>query len=395
MEYNEEYLEDVYTYLNLVISNVKDVKSYASGITIPIVFEKKEDVTNIIEFINNFTLDELSEGIERIVSNYGNVEQKAMENSTSYSKTEEQNVDVQYSQDDSIARYIQAVNNRKAKEDGEIVEHKKQKEFDELDKRHQEQKKYINEKYSNEVQILLEELNAEAQYSHDASMEGYIQAMNNGDVKKVGKILDNLIKQGKRTIIDKEIVIAQCIHNYLESNSYEYHSTDLIGLYPTFDESKDSKEYKRVSSATYVFWVLNELGYIKVIDKKEELTDSDLTSNQYSNYMHSANDLNALLEKKEGTYFEKVKDITAIKPGDILYYEDEDQGQIEIYAGNDNSGNWVVFSCGSNAWINYAFPTARDNDGKDKEKRKPTTVWRIMEEPKTPEENANQISQVF
>ena len=244
MEYNEEYLEDVYCYLKLVISNFKDVKTYASGITIPIVFEKKEEVTNIIEFIKNFTMDELSDGVESIVSNYGNVEQNAMNNSTAYAEIEEQNVDVQYHKDDSIARYVQAMNNRGVKEVGEIVE---QKEFDELDKRLQEQKKYINEKYSNEVQILLEELKAEAKYSFDGSMAGYIEAMNNGDVKRVGEILDNLIKQGKRTIIDKEIVIAQCIHNYLENNKYEYYSTDLTGIYPSFDESKNSKEFKRVS----------------------------------------------------------------------------------------------------------------------------------------------------
>ena len=219
MEYNEEYLEDVYCYLKLVISNFKDVKTYASGITIPIVFEKKEEVTNIIEFIKNFTMDELSDGVESIVSNYGNVEQNAMNNSTAYAEIEEQNVDVQYHKDDSIARYVQAMNNRGVKEVGEIVE---QKEFDELDKRLQEQKKYINEKYSNEVQILLEELKAEAKYSFDGSMAGYIEAMNNGDVKRVGEILDNLIKQGKRTIIDKEIVIEQCINNYLENNKYEY-----------------------------------------------------------------------------------------------------------------------------------------------------------------------------
>ena len=130
----------------------------------------------------------------------------------------------------------------------------------------------------------------------------------------------------------------------------------------------------------------------EIKEEKEELTDSDFTS---SDIMYSANALNALLGKKEGTYFEKIKDITTIKPGDILYYEDEDQGQIEIYAGNDNAGNWVVFSCGSSAWINYGFPTARDNDGKDRETKKPTTVWRIMEDPKTPEENTDQTSQVF
>lgn len=47
-------------------------------------------------------------------------------------------------------------------------------------------KKYIHEKYPNEVQMFLEELKAEAQYSHDASMKGYIEAINNEDVKNVG-----------------------------------------------------------------------------------------------------------------------------------------------------------------------------------------------------------------
>lgn len=76
--------------------------------------------------------------------------------------------------------------------------------------------------------------------------------------------------------------------------------------------------------------------------------------------------------------------ISTIKPGDILYYyEDEVYGHIEIYAGNDDSGNWVIFSCGSNAWINYSLPTARDGLGEDRNPRTPTTVWRIIEDPDT------------
>lgn len=386
MNYNEDYKEIVTNSMTNAISVLENTKATANGITnIPSDFERAGEISNIKEGINNIKLGDIYLEITSLTNGYANAEMQALERSSALAKGSE------------LARYEEEKGKAKLKtsenkyiKGGELAEYERQKGFDALDRKLEEKKKYIHENYSNETQILLEELKAEAQYSHDGSMTGYIQAMNDGNVKKVEEVMDNLINKGKRTTRDKEIAIAQCIHNFLGDNDYEYHASDLIGLYPTFDESKNSKEYKRVCCATYVSWVLKELGYIKGTGGncgKDEPTDSDFTGNQYSN-MHSANDLNDALEKKEGVYFEKVKDISTIKPGDILYfYEDTEHGHIEIYAGNDDSGNWVVFNCGSNAWINYSFPTARDNLGKDRKTRKPTTVWRIIENQKTPEED--------
>ena len=391
MEYNENYKDAVIAIINTAISLLEKAKTTANGITsIPDDFERKEDISNLKEDINNIKLGYIYIEITSLTNGYANADTEASQKSSEYEnpdigewentfnatrgsdmsesikkflnevnknrgselaryeeekgkaklKTsedkakkgdslleyigrkgiidildrynekyrkhaneessgethiymEESEMEDQHSYDNSIAGNIQSTNNGDVKKVEEVKDDERQKEIDALIRELEEQKKYINKKYSNEVQILLEELKAEAKYSFDGSMAGYIEAMNNGDVKRVGEILDNLIKQGKRTIIDKEIVIAQCIHNYLENNNYEYHSTDLIGLYSTFDESKNSTEYKRVSSATYVYWVLNELGYIKVTGEKEELTDNDFTS---SNIMYSENDINDILQ---------------------------------------------------------------------------------------------------
>ena len=361
MRYNGDYAESVRGSILSAITNLETCITDSTNITsIPSDFERIQDINNVITGISNIKLADINSEIESAIEEFEVTEKEAKEKAAELAKGSE------------LARYEEAKGKAR------------------LDKLLEEKMKYIHENYSNEAQILLEELKAEAQYSHDGSMVGYIEAMNNADVKKVKEVMDNLINKGERTIIDEEIVIAQCIHSYLEENNYEYHACDLNGLYPYFDDSKNSpEEIKNVCCATYVSWVLKELGYIngaggccEIPDPNED-TNSDFTSNQYSN-MHSANDLNDVFINKEGTYFERVENLDTIKPGDILYYyKDKEHGHIEIYAGNDDSGNWVIFSCGSNAWINYSLPTARDGLGEDRNPRTPTTVWRIIEDPDT------------
>ena len=129
-------------------------------------------------------------------------------------------------------------------------------------------------------------------------------------------VLDNII-YGEQIIENKVSIKAKEIHDYMRENNYGYCTYDNrcnhdgeCGLNVTFEESKTG--YHNTCCATYVSWVLQELGYIT----RQEHID---------NYLNGANNLTRFLTNKGWKQIDK-KDI---QPGDIVCYN----GHIAIYGG--------------------------------------------------------------
>ena len=129
-------------------------------------------------------------------------------------------------------------------------------------------------------------------------------------------VLDNVIYN--EPVVENKISIkAKEIHDYMRENNYGYCTYDHrcnhdgeCGLNATFELSKTG--HHNTCCATYVSWVLQELGYIT----KQEHID---------NYLNGANNLIRYLTQKGWKEVDK-KDI---QPGDILCYN----GHIAIYGG--------------------------------------------------------------
>ncbi len=129
-------------------------------------------------------------------------------------------------------------------------------------------------------------------------------------------IFDNILYD--EPLVENKISIkAKEIHDYMRENNYGYCTYDSrcnhdgkCGLNATFEASKTA--YHNTCCATYVSWVLQELGYLT----KQEHIDNNL---------NGANNLINYLAKKGWKEIEE-KDI---QPGDILCYN----GHIAIYGG--------------------------------------------------------------
>lgn len=133
-----------------------------------------------------------------------------------------------------------------------------------------------------------------------------------------GKYLDasgNEIKVTGNKIVSK----AKKIHDYMAKNKYYYEVNNTNLLASTFE---GSKKYKKVCCATYVSWVLQEVGL---------LSDSEHTN--------SSPGLYKLLKSKE--WKEISGGISNAKPGDILFYNSEgySKGHTDIYIGNNKKYN--------------------------------------------------------
>ena len=129
-------------------------------------------------------------------------------------------------------------------------------------------------------------------------------------------VLDNVIYD-EPVVENKVSIKAKEIHDYMRENNYGYCTYDHrcnhdgeCGLNSTFEESKTG--HHNTCCATYVSWVLQELGYLS----KQEHID---------NYLNGANNLIRYLTQKGWKEVDK-KDI---QPGDILCYN----GHIAIYGG--------------------------------------------------------------
>ena len=328
-----------------------------------------------------FASDDVSSGLEKLLSLKNNKDSKAIlldktqvstalekiKKSTSINKTksyiaiEEEKKGKEKIRDQERTKYFGGKS---------IAEEEKRKGIELLDKKLVAAKNLIrHNNYPNETQILLETLKAEEQYAHDGKMLGYSKAMKNGDVKKV---LD-IVQKKDLTEAQQLIVAAECIHSYLENSvkndnpndNYKYYTETFDKLNKTFEDSKES--YKNVCCATYVSWVLKEIGYLK---------DDDIKSKET---MHKSVLLNQLFkEKKE--QFTEVDESQGLKAGDILFYDyGSGKGHIEIFAGYDENGDKVIYNCGSDYWIASEFPSARDGSSFQTKKKTPTRVWRIID----------------
>ena len=328
-----------------------------------------------------FASDDVSSGLEKLLSLKNNKDSKAilldktqvstalekLKKSTSINKTksyiaiEEEKKGKEKIRDQERTKYFGGKS---------IAEEEKRKGIELLDKKLVAAKNLIrHNNYPNETQTLLETLKAEEQYAHDGKMLGYSKAMKNGDVKKVLDIAQNK----NLTEAQQLIVVAECIHSYLENSvkndnpndNYKYYTETFDKLNKTFEDSKES--YKNVCCATYVSWVLKEIGYLK---------DDDIKSKET---MHRSVLLNQLFkEKKE--QFTEVAESQGLKAGDILFYDyGSGKGHIEIFAGYDENGDKIIYNCGSDYWIASEFPSARDGSSFQTKKKTPTRVWRIID----------------
>lgn len=158
----------------------------------------------------------------------------------------------------------------------------------------------------------------------------------------------------------KILLNADYIHKYMEKNNYTYcvltngrgdeYATDIRehmhGLNETFEESKCeniqngviNKGYRNTCCATYVSWVLEDAG---LIDKEK--------------YRCGADDLQLVLKNENGWI--EIKDEKELEPGDILGYS----SHIEIYIGNDENNQKILYNAGSGEWIRDGGPDTREN----------------------------------
>lgn len=130
-------------------------------------------------------------------------------------------------------------------------------------------------------------------------------------------VLDSIIYNNEPVVENKVSIKAKEIHDYMRENNYGYCTYDHrcnhdgeCGLNSTFELSKTGCH--NTCCATYVSWVLQELGYLT----KQEHIDNNL---------NGANNLIRYLTEKGWKEVDK-KDI---QPGDILCYN----GHIAIYGG--------------------------------------------------------------
>lgn len=150
-------------------------------------------------------------------------------------------------------------------------------------------------------------------------------------------VLDKWYSEGNGGTI---IECAKTIHEYMETNGYTYcvyggNSYEECGSYGkshglsrTFEESKSNKN---TCCATYVSWVLQEVGY---------LTESE--------HNDGANNLTNLLISKGWTM---ITDSNQFQPGDVLSYNNH----VEIYAGDG-----TVYNAGSGKAIRSASPQTKN-----------------------------------
>lgn len=136
-------------------------------------------------------------------------------------------------------------------------------------------------------------------------------------VLKNTSLIDDIIYKKESVVENKVSIKAKEIHDYMRENNYGYCTYDnrcnhdgKCGLNVTFEESKTG--HHNTCCATYVSWVLQELGYIT----RQEHID---------NYLNGANNLTRFLVSKGWKEIDK-KDI---QPGDIVCYN----GHIAIYGG--------------------------------------------------------------
>lgn len=169
--------------------------------------------------------------------------------------------------------------------------------------------------------------------------------------------IDNWIKMDNRA---KRILLnAEYIHKYMEmeEHPYEYcvygnnsleehkHDSSKHGLNNTFEESKHNKH--NTCCATYVSWVLEDAGLLKIED-----------------YQEGADNLQEVLKTNGWQIIENEEDL---QPGDILGYNHH----IEIYAGKDDEGNKIIYNAGDGDWIRSEGPDTRE---KLKEGNKPFKI---------------------
>lgn len=153
-------------------------------------------------------------------------------------------------------------------------------------------------------------------------------------LKKYTTVMDGMFYE--EVVNDNKISLkAKEVHDYMRENNYGYCTYDNrcnhegnCGLNVTFEESKNN--YHNTCCATYVSWVLQELGYIT----RQEHID---------NYLNGANNLIRFLTKKGWKEVEKKN----IQPGDILCYN----GHIAIYGGNGKQ-----YDAGKREFLNKEAP---------------------------------------
>ena len=155
-------------------------------------------------------------------------------------------------------------------------------------------------------------------------------------------VIDDIIYRNEPVIENKVSIKAKEIHDYMRENNYGYCTYDNrcnhdgeCGLNATFEASKTG--HHNTCCATYVSWVLQELGYIT----KQEHID---------NYLNGANNLTRFLTKKGWKEVDK-KDI---QPGDIVCYN----GHIAIYGGRGrqyDAGNRLLLQLQAPAKVYWAM----------------------------------------
>ena len=167
-----------------------------------------------------------------------------------------------------------------------------------------------------------------------ASISFFLMAIIAFFVVNFTPLLDNFIY--KEPVVDNKVSIkAKEVHDYMRENNYGYCTYDSrcnhdgeCGLNVTFEESKTG--HHNTCCATYVSWVLQELGYIT----RQEHID---------NYLNGANNLIRFLGQKGWKEVDK-KDV---QPGDILCYN----GHIAIYGGRGSQ-----YDAGNRLLLKYHAP---------------------------------------
>lgn len=153
------------------------------------------------------------------------------------------------------------------------------------------------------------------------------------------------------------LATAERIHKYMEDHKYTYYGTYAS----TFE---GSKQYKACVCASLVSWVLIDCGYINTC------------------YHDCGNLDNLLASNSKFERINKVKNVSQLKAGDILIYEDYWPGgygrvHTEIYAGNN-----TIYNAGSTNALQRENPYYKDMQA-ELNRRPVTRVYRLKESART------------